>query len=137
MRLVGGFIDKGFVDGEHARFFQTEELEGQRAGLPVHQAFHFPGEVDERLFPVGPDAKARKKTVSHGDPPLGVDCAKSDNKQSRLLFQDKCPARRCSAAKPCVAKALLSLPEMKRTRSEEQKSELQSLMRISYAVFGL
>src|SRR3546814_16147122 len=118
MRLVGGFIDKGFVDGEHARFFQTEELDGQRAGLPVHQAFHFPGEVDERLFPVGPDAKARKETVSHGDSTLGVDCAQSDNKQSQLLFKDTCPIRRSSATQPCFATELLTLPQMK--KSEER-----------------
>src|SRR3546814_7791774 len=64
---------------------------------------------------------------------------------SRELHNDftSCPQdcpqgrRRSEFAKACGAKACGPPPRREATRSEEHTSELQSLMRISYAVFCL
>src|SRR3546814_2102611 len=73
------------------------------------QLFEQPADVFDRR-----DARLR---VSQGTPP-----------RSRLL-PDPCRAAPAACSPACAAR--------RRTRSEEHTSELQSLMRISYAVFCL
>src|SRR3546814_2372583 len=56
------------------------------------------------------------------------------------LFRSRSPMRPCCSATGMTAAGLFSLPStsrQRRKRSEEHTSELQSLMRISYAVFCL
>src|SRR3546814_2759530 len=73
--------------------------------------------------------------VAAADPgPASTGTSATTRNRMPRLRQSKLPARACGAA---LAQASATSIRMSDTRSEEHTSELQSLLRISYAVFCL
>src|SRR3546814_8849965 len=68
-------------------------------------------------------------------------CSPHSSRPSKRTVYSHCGASPCPSAetsgKTCAPCTSSTTPEWPRTRSEEHTSELQSLMRISYAVFCL
>src|SRR3546814_5455002 len=85
-----------------------------------------------------PARSMESATTSKSDPP-SVACSRSRVGISSRQGPHQVAQRLSSTSLPrkSARESRLPLPSMKWTRSEEHTSELQSLMRISYAVFCL